>query len=101
MTIVIRVVLKLFAFIALLAIIPLGLLEFFSNYAWICFTDNKYCESGVSETQLQNDHSLIIIGFFTCASILGFYKRMVKTPPKVQDIDANAKVQNTDEDTGV
>lgn len=59
---IIRVIIELIAFIALLAILPLGLLELFSNYAWICFTDNRYCEpEGVSKTQLQNNRNFIFL----------------------------------------
>ena len=73
-------------FLALCAIIPLAFLELFSNYAWICFTGNKYCGTDVSGSTLQNDRNFILIGFFMCAAILGLYKKMVKTPRKAKDL---------------
>ena len=81
----IRLPMEILAFAALIAVILLALLEFLSIYAWICFTGNRYCEDDVSKEQLQNDRNFILIGFFTCISILGFYKKMVKTPLKAND----------------
>ena len=83
--ILIRLPMEILAFVALIAVIPLALLEFLSIHAWICFTGNRYCEDDVSKEQLQNDRNFILIGFFTCISILGFYKRMVKTPLKANN----------------
>ena len=82
----IRVVMEPLAFLALIAIIPLAFLTLFSNYAWICFTGDGYCETDVSEGRLQNDRNFILIGFFICAAILGLYNKMVKTPLKAKDL---------------
>ena len=82
---IIRIVMELLAFVPLVVIVPLTFLEFFSNYAWICFTGKVYCDADVAENQLQNDRNFILIGFFVCAAILGLYNKMVKTPLKAKD----------------
>ena len=87
----IRVVMEPLSFVALVAIVPLAFLELFSNYAWICFTGDVYCGTDVPENRLQNDRNFILIGFFTCAAILGLYNKMVKTPLKAKELKDRAK----------
>ena len=87
----IRGVMEVLSFFALLAIVPLAFLELFSNYAWICFTGDVYCGTDVPKNRLQNDRNFILIGFFICAAILGLYNKMVKTPLKAKELKDRAK----------
>ena len=73
------------ATIALMGTMPLAFLEFFSNYAWICFTGSRYCDVNATESQLQGDKDIVIFLFFLCILFLNIYKKMVKTPQKVKD----------------
>ena len=76
---------EVIATIALSAAMPLAFLEFFSNYALMCFADNRYCGANTPDSQLENDRDVILIVFFVCMLALKMYDKMVKTPQKAKD----------------
>lgn len=84
-----RVLMEPVHYISLMAIMPLGFLQIFSTYAWICFNDHKYCKPHTPSNKLENDRIMILIGFFICAVLLGIYKKMVKTPRASESDYAN------------
>ena len=82
---IIRLIMEPIGIVVLSAIMPLAFIEFFSNYALICFTGDRYCGSDASESKLKNDRDTILIVFFVCSSFLKIYDKMVKTPQKAKD----------------
>ena len=82
---IIRVIMEPIATIALSATMPLAFIQFFSNYALVCFTGDRYCGINTPESQLENDRDVKLIVFLICILVLQIYERMVKTPQKAID----------------
>ena len=82
---VIRVIMEGAATVALTATMPLAYLEFFSNYALICFSGDRYYGYDSPESQLGHDRDAVLIAFYVCILVLKMYEKMVKTPQKAKD----------------
>lgn len=66
--------------IAIVAVLPLFLLEFFSTYQWICFTDSSdYCNEGAPPSTLQTQRIKITLTYGFISVILGTCFKIDKT----------------------
>jgi len=64
--------------IAQMGIIPMMLLLFLDNYAWICITGDKYCRNERAEYELSLDQTAIAFGFYGCILLSALTNTMLK-----------------------